>query len=228
MVYTHSSHVCLLSTHMEVMFAYLPYLSMLTRSCLAQLCALYKSKTNKLQVLFAAVGGWTHFGEIQIKRFIYHPTSNISHGCSVRVLRFITSTSSYLHRQNQISSSQLAISITSTPERRLLAATLDRKRFNLSLNITKVKSYFQRVVQFISCVGEPHWAGMGTPFLARTVFAFRPAPSCLLCRPLTDTDVYLFISHNPLYKSLFCKHSPLVLLQYILGSRFINSSKYWK
>ena len=99
-VYTHSSHVCLLSTHMEVMFAYLPYLSMLTHSCLTQLCALYKSKTNKLQVLFAAVGGWTHFGEIQIKRFIYHPTSNISHGCSVRVLRFITSTSSYLHRQN--------------------------------------------------------------------------------------------------------------------------------
>ena len=28
----------------------------------------------------------------EFKRFIYHPTSNISHGCSVRVLRFITST----------------------------------------------------------------------------------------------------------------------------------------
>ena len=56
MVYTHSSHVCLLSTHMEVMFAYLPYLSMLTRSCLAQLCALYKSKTKKITSPFCCCG----------------------------------------------------------------------------------------------------------------------------------------------------------------------------
>ena len=93
MVYTHIAAMFAyyyLHTWKSCLFICLTYPCSL--SCLAQLWALYKSKTNKLQVLVAAVGGWTHFGGIQIKRFIYHPTSNISHGCAVRVLRFITST----------------------------------------------------------------------------------------------------------------------------------------
>ena len=95
MVFTHitAMFVYYLHTWKSCLFICLTYPCSL--SCLAQLCALYKSKTNKLQVLVAAVGGWTHFGEIKS----YHPTSNISHGCSVRVIRFITTTNiSYLHR----------------------------------------------------------------------------------------------------------------------------------
>ena len=92
MVYTHSSHVCLLSTHTEVMFAYLPYLSMLTRSCLAQLCALYKSKTNKLQVLLAAVGGWTHFGEI------HPPTLPTIHMSQLLLFYFLYYRISWIHQ----------------------------------------------------------------------------------------------------------------------------------
>ena len=64
MVYTHiaAMFVYYLHTWRSCLFICLTYPCSL--SCLAQLCALYKSKTNKLQVLVAAVGSWTHFGEI--------------------------------------------------------------------------------------------------------------------------------------------------------------------
>ena len=74
MVYTHIAAMFVyyyLHTWKSCLFICLTYPCSL--SCLAQLWALYKSKTNKLQVLVVAVGGWTHFGGI------HSPTLPIIH-----------------------------------------------------------------------------------------------------------------------------------------------------
>ena len=79
MVYTHIAAMFVyyyLHTWKSCLFIYLTYPCSL--SCLAQLWALYKSKTNKLQVLVASVGGWTHFGGIHLSSIILQLTSHMA------------------------------------------------------------------------------------------------------------------------------------------------------
>ena len=94
MVYTHIAAMFAyyyLHTWKSCLFICLTYPCSL--SCLAQLWALYKSKTNKLQVLVAAVGGWMHFGGIHpptlpiihvtiIVLFLFHILSHILNSSS--------------------------------------------------------------------------------------------------------------------------------------------------